>query len=77
MAMDFGKLDFAVSFNRLTAFPLDAKSYFESLESAQAAAATAEGAGSSNTTYYYGQQVAVVEGGVATLYVIQPDKTLK
>lgn len=77
MAMDFGKLDFAVSFNRLTAFPLDAKSYFESLESAQAAAATAEGAGSSNTTYYYGQQVAVVEDGVATLYVIQPDKTLK
>lgn len=77
MAMDFGKLDFAVSFNRQTAFPLDAKSYFESLESAQAAAATAEGAGSSNTTYYYGQQVAVVEGGVATLYVIQPDKTLK
>lgn len=77
MAMDFGKLDFAVSFNRLTAFPLDAKSYFESLESAQAAAATAEGAGSSNTTYYYGQQVAVVEDEIATLYVIQPDKTLK
>nr|DAP41127.1 MAG TPA: hypothetical protein [Caudoviricetes sp.] len=34
MALDFGKLDFAVAFNRQTAFPLDAKSYFESLESA-------------------------------------------
>lgn len=77
MAMNFGKLDFAVAFNRQTAFPLDAKSYFESLELANAAAATAEEAGSSNTTYYYGQQIAVVENNVATLYVIQPDKTLK
>ena len=29
MAMNFGKLDFAVSFNRKTAFPLDAKRNFE------------------------------------------------
>lgn len=77
MAMTFGKLDFAVSFNRQTAFPLDAKSYFESLAAAQAAAATAEEAGSSSTTYYYGQTVVVVENSIATLYVIQPDKTLK
>ena len=77
MAMTFGKLDFAVAFNRQTAFPLDAKSYFESLAAAQAAAATAEEAGSSSTTYYYGQTVAVVENSIATLYVIQPDKTLK
>lgn len=77
MAMNFGKLDFAVSFNRQTAFPLDAKSYFESLTSAQAAAATAQEAGSSDSAYYYGQQIAVVENSVATLYVIQPDKTLK
>ena len=75
--MTFGKLDFAVAFNRQTAFPLDAKSYFESLAAAQAAAATAEEAGSSSTTYYYGQTVAVVENSIATLYVIQPDKTLK
>lgn len=77
MAMTFGTLDFAVAFNRQTAFPLDAKSYFESLELATAAAATAQAAGSSETTYYFGQQIAVVEGGKATLYVIQPDKTLK
>lgn len=77
MAMTFGTLDFAVAFNRQTAFPLDAKSYFESLEAAQTAAASAQEAGSSETTYYYGQQIAVVESGKATLYVIQPDKTLK
>lgn len=77
MAMTFGTLDFAVAFNRQTAFPLDAKSYFESLELATAAAASAQEAGSSETTYYFGQTIAVVEGGRATLYVIQPDKTLK
>lgn len=77
MAMTFGTLDFAVAFNRQTAFPLDAKSYFESLELATAAAASAQEAGSSETTYYFGQTIAVVDGGKATLYVIQPDKTLK
>jgi hypothetical protein len=77
MAMTFGTLDFAVAFNRQTAFPLDAKSYFESLELATAAAASAQEAGSSETTYYYGQTVVVVESGKATLYVIQPDNTLK
>ena len=77
MAMTFGTLDFAVAFNRQTAFPLDAKSYFESLEAAQAAAASAQEAGSSETTYYYGQTIAVVENNKATLYVIQPNNTLK
>lgn len=77
MAMNFGTLDFAVAFNRQTAFPLDAKSYFESLELATAAAASAQEAGSSDTTYYYGQTIAVVADSKATLYVIQPDKTLK
>ena len=77
MAMNFGTLDFAVAFNRQTAFPLDAKSYFENLEAAQAAAASAQEAGSSETTYYYGQTIAVVENSKATLYVIQPDNTLK
>lgn len=76
MSTEFGTLDFAVSFNRQTAFPLDARSYFETLAAAQAAAAKAEEAGSSNTVYYYGQTIAVVEAGKATLYVIQPDKTL-
>ena len=74
---EFGKLNFSVSFNPTSAFPLDARSYFESLTQATAAAATADVAGSSTTTYYYGQTVVVVENGVATLYIIQPDKTLK
>lgn len=61
MSMDFGVLDFAVGLNRLTAFPLDPKSYFESYDAAVAAAATAEPAGSTNTAYYYGNPVVVVE----------------
>lgn len=76
MSMDFGVLDFAVGFNRQTAFPLDPKSYFESYDAAVAAAATAEPAGSTNTAYYYGNPVVVVENGKAKIYQIQPDKTL-
>ena len=38
---DFGKLNFAVSFNPQTAFPLDARYYFSTLGAAQAAAAAA------------------------------------
>jgi hypothetical protein len=77
MAMNFGILDFAVAFNRQTAFPLDAKSYFESYDSAVAAAQAADEAGSKKSVYYYGQVVSVVENGTAKLYIIQPDKTLK
>ena len=73
---EFGKLNFSVSFNPTSAFPLDARSYFETLAAAEAAAATADEAGSSTTTYYYGQTLAVVENNVAALYIIQPDKTL-
>lgn len=76
MSMDFGVLDFAVGLNRLTAFPLDPKSYFESYDAAVAAAATAEPAGSTNTAYYYGNPVVVVENGKAKIYQIQPDETL-
>ena len=74
---EFGKLNFSVSFNPTSAFPLDARCYFDSLSSATSAAATAGEAGSSTTTYYYGQTLVVVESGAATLYIIQPDKSLK
>lgn len=77
MSMDFGKLNFSTSFKPTSAFPLNANCYFESLTEAQAAAATAEEVGSSNTVYHYGQEIAVVENSIATLYLIQPDKTLK
>ena len=77
MALDFGKLNFSVSFNPTSAFPLDARSYFESYAEAEAAARIAEAAGSTNSIYYYGQTVAVVENGMANFYIIQPDKTLQ
>ena len=77
MATNFGKLNFSTSFNPTSAFPLDARCYFESLEKATQAAAKAEEAGSSNTVYHYGQTFVVVEGGKSKLYIVQPDKTLK
>lgn len=76
MALDFGKLEFSVSFNPTSAFPLDARSYFESLASAQAAAASATEVGKADSAYYVGQTLVVVENGTATFYMIQPNKTL-
>ena len=77
MALDFGKLNFSTSFNPTSAFPIDARSYFESLEAAQEAAATAEAAGSSNTTYYFGQILTVNEGGAVAAYQITNAKALQ
>lgn len=76
MALNFGKLNFSVSFNPTAAFPIDARSYFESYADAIAAAATAVPAGSSESVYYYGQTLVVVENNKASFYIIQPDKTL-
>ena len=74
--MDFGKLNFAVGFNRTSAFPLDANSYFESYTDAQAAAASAAVVGSSDSAYYIGQLIIVNESGKFGLYQIGADKTL-
>lgn len=74
---EFGKLNFAVSFNPQTAFPLDARYYFDSLSAAQTAASGAVEVGSSEGTYFYGETVCVVADGAADLYIIQPNKTLK
>ena len=76
MAMDFGKNNRSVAFNPTSAFPLDARSYFESYDAAVAAAAIAEEVGSSNSVYYFGLTLAVVENEKATLYIIQPNKTI-
>jgi len=73
---DFGKLNFAVAFVPQTAFPLDGRTYFESLEAAQAAAAIAVPVGSSDGVYHYGMELFVVENGTSAGYRIQPDKTL-
>ena len=77
MALDFGKLNFSTSFNPTSAFPIDARTYFESLEAAQAAAATAEAAGSSNTTYYIGQIFTVYEEGEVSAYQVTAAKALQ
>lgn len=74
---EFGKLNFAVAFNPQTAFPLDARYLFTSLAEAQETAQGAVEVGSSTGTYFFGQNIVVVENQEATLYVIQPDKTLK
>ena len=76
MAMNFAKGNRSMAFNPTSAFPLDARSYFESYEAAAAAALTAKEAGDSTTTYYYGQNIVVVENSVASFYIIQPDGTL-
>lgn len=75
--LDFGKLNFSVSFNPTSAFPLDARSVFDSFEEAEDAAKNAVEVGSSNGTYYFGELIVVVENNTAKLYVIQPDKSLK
>lgn len=75
--LDFGKLNFSVSFNPTSAFPLDARSIFNSFEEAEAAAKNAVEVGSSDGTYYFGELIVVVENNAAKLYVIQPDKSLK
>lgn len=71
MAMNFPKGQRAIAFDRATAFPLDANAYFESLVSAKAAVKSAEEVGSKLTAYYFGQQIAVVENDIATLYIIE------
>ena len=76
MSLNFGKINRSAAFNPTTAFPLDARCYFESYDLAAAAAASAKPAGDTTTTYYHGLTLVVVENNIATLYVIQPDGTL-
>jgi len=74
---EYGKLRFSTALDPTSAFPLDARILFDSLEKAQAAAATADEAGSTSTVYYIGQQLVVITEDAATLYTIQPDGTLR
>lgn len=70
-------LNYSVALNPTSAFPLDARSMFGTKAAADAAALTAENAGSTNTVYYIGQILTVYENGVVSHYSIQEDKTLK
>lgn len=74
MSTEFGKLAFSTSFNPTSAFPLDARSYFESYDKAEAAAKSAAVAGSDESIYYYGQTLVVFENNLATFYIIQPNE---
>lgn len=65
MAMDFGKLNFAVGFNRTSAFPLDANSYFEDYNEAVLAATGAAEVGSADSAYYIGQIIIVNDKSAA------------
>lgn len=76
MALNFSKMNFSVSINPLSAFPLDARSYFESYDAAVIAAQKAVEAGSTEGIHYFGQTICVVENNVASMYIIQPDGTL-
>ena len=70
MSLDFGKLNFSTSFNPTSAFPIDARTYFEDYDLALAAAKTAEAAGSSNTVYYIGQIFTVYADGEVAAYQV-------
>ena len=73
---DFGKLNFSTSFNPTSAFPLDARCYFESFAEAQAAAAKAKEVGSTEAVYHYGMKLLVNQDGVYTWYQISTNNTL-
>jgi hypothetical protein len=70
--LTYGKGNRSAAFNPTTAFPLDARTYFNSYTNAAAVAALAEGVGSTNTTYFYGLELVVVENDIAVKYIIQP-----
>lgn len=74
---DFGKLNFSVSFNRTSAFPLEANSYFNNYTEAEQAAQTAVEPGSAESTYYIGQTLTVADETDCNLYIINPDQSLK
>ena len=77
MSTEFGKLNFAVGFNRTSAFPLDANSYFEDLAAAKEAVKGACEVGSSDSAYYFGQLIIVKTTAGVSLYQIKNDGTLK
>lgn len=76
MALNFGKINRSAAFNPTTAFPLDARCYFENYELAELAAKSARPAGDTTTTYYHGLPIVVVENNEAIQYLIQPDGSL-
>ena len=56
-----------------SAFPMDARTYFESYADAQEAAASAAQQGSKDTIYYFGMSLVVYENDIVTEYIIVKD----
>lgn len=75
--IDYGKLNFSVSFSPTSAFPLDSRTIFDNYSDAENAAKSAVEVGSSDGIYYYGELIIVIDSDSAKLYQIQPNKTLK
>lgn len=73
---EYGKLNFSVAFEPTSAFPLDGRTYFESMEAAEAAASSAGPVGSTETKYHYGMTLTVCENDDVSQWVIMPDNTL-
>ena len=73
---EYGKMDFSVSFNPTSAFPLDARCEFDSYDTALAAAKTAGEVGNKESKYYYGM-ILTVHGETVQKYVIKTDGTLE
>lgn len=73
------KLDWAFPFQRTGAFPLDRSSLFTSYEDAVLYATGGEDSRGLSGSSYVGQSIAVFNAteNSVTLYVIQPDRTLK
>ena len=76
MSLDFGKGNRSIAFNPTSAFPLDARCYFESYAEAEAVATSAKEVGDTTTVYHYGMKLLVKEGETYTWYQISTDNTL-
>ena len=71
----FNSIDRVAAINPKSAFPLDARSYFENktLEEVTNIIKNAKEAGSTDSVYYIGQIITIVNNGVSNAYQITPD----
>lgn len=73
--LKFGKVDFATSLSPTSAFPLDGRTVFSTLEEAQTAAASAKEVGSTESRYHHGMKLLVASTN--TWYKITTSGTLE
>lgn len=83
MSLNFGKGNLSIAYNPTSAFPIDARTYFEDIpngktayEQALEAAKGAEEVGSTNTKYHYGMKLLVNQDGAYTWYQISESGSL-